>query len=117
MARTRKVSKIETKSYNVRSSVLLHFLALNRPLILRQTYGTLYMKKNHKTLSFLGKCMLIGSLVWIQSCSKDDEVPQNIDSQITFSNITPAMPVWNNVPISLEASDDMGIASVEVLVD
>jgi hypothetical protein len=75
------------------------------------------MKKNHKTLSFLGKCMLIGSLVWIQSCSKDDEVPQNIDSQITFSNITPAMPVWNNVPISLEVSDDMGIASVEVLVD
>ena len=75
------------------------------------------MKKNHKTLSFLGKCMLIGSLVWIQSCSKDDEVPQNIDSQITFTNITPAMPVWNNVPISLEVSDDMGIASVEVLVD
>src|SRR5258706_5746067 len=78
----------------------------------------LYMKKNHKVLSFLSKCLLISSLLWIQSCSNDDEdVPQNIDSQITFSNITPAMTVWNNVPISLEVSDDMGIASVEVLVD
>ena len=76
------------------------------------------MKKNHKTLSFLGKCMLISSIFWIQSCSKDDEVvPQNVDSQITFSNITAAMEVWNNVPISLTVSDDMGIASVEYLVD
>ena len=76
------------------------------------------MKKNHNALLFFGKCMLISSLLWIQSCSDDDgDVPQNIDSQITFSNITPAMTVWNNVPISLEVSDDMGITSVEVLVD
>lgn len=78
----------------------------------------LYMKKNHNALSVLTKCVLISSLLWIQSCSSDDEdVPQNIDSQIAFSNITPAMTVWNNVPISLEVSDNMGVASVEVLVD
>jgi len=76
------------------------------------------MKKNHKALSFLSKCLLISALLWIQSCSDDDkDVPLNIDSQITFSNLTPAMTVWNNVPISLEVADDMGVASVEVLVD
>ncbi|HEY5745920.1 MAG TPA: Ig-like domain-containing protein [Chryseolinea sp.] len=77
----------------------------------------LYQKKNHKALSFLSKCMLICSLLWIQSCSDDEDVPQNIDSQITFTNITPAMEVWNNVKISLGVSDDMGIASVEFLID
>lgn len=75
------------------------------------------MKQNHNILSLLSKCMLVCSLLWIQSCSDDGDVPQNIDSQITFSNITPAMTVWGNVPISLEVSDDMGIASVEIFVD
>jgi len=75
------------------------------------------MKKNHNVLSFLSTCMLVCSFLWIQSCSDDGDGAQNIDAQITFSNITPAMTVWNDVPISLEVSDDIGITSVEVLVD
>lgn len=73
---------------------------------------------NAKTLLLrIAVCFIIGSLFIIQACDDDDAPKDTLAPEVTFTNLTEDMTVWNTLSISLDASDDQGIDEIQVFVD
>lgn len=60
---------------------------------------------------------VISSSIGLTSCDDESEPKDTTAPEVSFSNLTANQEVWNTVIISLEASDDKGIASIDVFVD
>lgn len=70
-----------------------------------------------KTLSLKNFfCLLIASLLLLQACDDESEPKDTTAPEVSFTNITADMTVWNTVPISVNASDDKAIEKVDVFV-
>src|SRR5690349_7580263 len=72
---------------------------------------------NLKTFSpRLVALILLSSLGVFQACD-DDEPKDTLAPEVTITNITENMNVWNTVPVTVDASDNAGLSQIELFVD
>ncbi len=60
---------------------------------------------------------LFCSALWLSSCGDDDEPTDSALPEVSFTDLTVDEPVWNTVPIKIDANDDQGIATIEIFID
>jgi len=61
--------------------------------------------------------VLISAALWLSSCGSDDEPKDTTSPEVSFTDLTVDKPVWNTVPIKIDANDNQGIATMDVFVD
>lgn len=77
--------------------------------------------KSFSVRKSLHLCVVLAAVISLSigltSCNDESEPKDTTAPEVSFSNLTANQEVWNTVTISLEASDDKGIASIDVFVD
>ncbi|MBT1704798.1 Ig-like domain-containing protein [Chryseosolibacter indicus] len=78
----------------------------------------LYLKTLQKAQNYCAIFLVISSLFLIQACGDDDDGLKDANQpEVSFTNMSENMSVWNTVNISLDTKDSKSISSIEVFID